>query len=171
MIDSRNLAAVLLQDRDCPARRRAGRGQCHFGNPVSTASPAGGLRRFYSRHHSRPQSDGDEVGRGRVGLRLRGFLSERNRPQMRLVLPAAMSVEPEPRNRSRTISSRLVTSRMASSSMAIGLTVGWSVRPQGKPDSFASHLHKNASCHLAVAMTYSELSSFRVEEIDSVSEV
>ena len=91
--------------------------------------------------------------------------------QMRLVLSATMSVAPEPRNGSRTISSRLVTSRMASSSMAIGLTVGWSVKPQGKSDSFASHLHKNASCHLAVAMTYSELSNLRVEEIDSVSEV
>ena len=45
-------------------------------------------------------------------------------------LLAAIRVEPEPRNGSRTMSPRLVRSRSASSSMAVGLTVGWSCKPR-----------------------------------------
>ena len=45
-------------------------------------------------------------------------------PAERPVLSAAMRVEPEPRNGSITMSPRLLRSRSASSSMAIGLTVG-----------------------------------------------
>src|ERR1700729_2636517 len=41
-----------------------------------------------------------------------------------------MRVEPEPRNWSMTISPRLVRSRSASSSIAVGLTVGWSLSPR-----------------------------------------
>ena len=50
--------------------------------------------------------------------------------QMRPVFSAAMRVEPEPRNGLSTKSPRLVRSRSASSSIAVGLTVGWSWSPR-----------------------------------------
>ena len=37
---------------------------------------------------------------------------------------------------------------------------------ESRSGRFASHLHKNASCHLAVAIAYSELSSLRVGELN-----
>jgi hypothetical protein len=62
-------------------------------------------------------------------------------------LSAAIRVEPEPRNGSTTMSPRLVRPMRASSRMAVGLTVGWSLRPRRASDpsddaAFRSKLRK-----------------------------